>query len=253
MTTFVGGVSELFQGDLDVGRRIAESLAAEDLGPDALVEDLHYGAVAVAQRLQDVQPDRLVLVGAVKRDRPPATVERRFVDRPDLPDAVLQHAVGDAVTGYVAIDLIVEILAGFGAFPRRVVSVEVEPAMVGPTDQMSPEVTAAVDELTRLVRTEIVRAPVFYAVDELTTRLDDGHLDPSPARDALRSLVRELGRADRDGRWGATSSLRDALQAELSAGNTSEAMDHADWGLAWGLIEGLGTAERAEASGFAST
>ena len=67
MTVLVGGVSELFQGDLDLGRLAVARLLDEDLGPGVLVEDLHYGAVAVAQRLEEVRPDTLVLVGAVRR------------------------------------------------------------------------------------------------------------------------------------------------------------------------------------------
>ncbi|MEJ7744110.1 MAG: hypothetical protein WKF73_17155 [Nocardioidaceae bacterium] len=61
-----------------------ERLQAEDLGPGVLVEELHYGAVAVAQRLEDLRPDALVLVSAVRRGRPPGTVERRRLDPPRL-------------------------------------------------------------------------------------------------------------------------------------------------------------------------
>ncbi len=64
ISVLVGGVGELYQGDLDVGRQVIEGLAGEDLGAHVAVEDLHYGAVAVAQRLDEVQPSTLVLVGA---------------------------------------------------------------------------------------------------------------------------------------------------------------------------------------------
>jgi hypothetical protein len=39
-----------------------------------------------------------------------------------------QAAVGDAVTGYVHVDLLVEVASGFDALPARTVAVEVEPA-----------------------------------------------------------------------------------------------------------------------------
>ena len=65
MQILVGGVGELYQGDLDLGRRAVERLGTEDLGPGVLVEELHYGAVAVAQRLEDLRPDLLILIGAV--------------------------------------------------------------------------------------------------------------------------------------------------------------------------------------------
>ena len=79
MTILVGGVGQLYQGDLDLGRRAVERLRQEHLAAGVLVEDLHYGAVAVAQRLRDVAPDALVVVGAEVHGRTPGTVERRRV------------------------------------------------------------------------------------------------------------------------------------------------------------------------------
>jgi Ni,Fe-hydrogenase maturation factor len=103
VTVLVGGVGQLYQGDLDLGRLAAERLAAEALGPDVLVEELHYGAVAVAQRLEELRPRALVLVGAVARGRRPGTVERRLIRNLHLPPERVQRAVGDAVTGYVTL------------------------------------------------------------------------------------------------------------------------------------------------------
>lgn len=142
----LAGVAELYQGDLDLGRRAVERLAAEDLGADVLVEELSYGAVAVSQRLQELRPDALVLIGAHARGRPAGSVQRREVVLPALTPAQLQAAVGDAVTGYVTIDLLVEVAAALGALPERVVAVEVEPALVAPVDQLSPEAEAALEE-----------------------------------------------------------------------------------------------------------
>ncbi|MGH9281391.1 MAG: hypothetical protein ACRD0S_00475, partial [Acidimicrobiales bacterium] len=75
VAVLVGGVGELYQGDLDLGRVAVERLAQEALGDHVAVEDLHYGAVAVAQRLEELRPAHLVLVGGVARDRAPGTVE----------------------------------------------------------------------------------------------------------------------------------------------------------------------------------
>jgi hypothetical protein len=135
----VGGVAELYQGDLDLGRLAVERLAAARLGDDVVVEELSYGAVAVAQRLEDLRPDALVLVAAHPRGRPAGTVERREVGAPELSPAELQLAVGDAVTGYVTIDLLVEVALAFGALPARTVTFEVEPASVEPSEELTPE------------------------------------------------------------------------------------------------------------------
>lgn len=157
-TVLVGGVGQLYQGDLDVGRRVVARLSADDLGPAIRVEDLHYGAVAVTQRLEELAPETLILAGAQARGRPPATVERRRVRRgPRSPEA-LQASVGDAVTGYVTIDLVIDVAEALGALPPRVVTVEVEPVRIDPSEELTPEVAAVLDEIVALVALEARRA-----------------------------------------------------------------------------------------------
>lgn len=253
MVTLVGGVGELYQGDLDLGRRVAELLTEEDLGHGVAVEDLHYGAVAVAQYLQDLAPDTLILIGAVARGRPPATLERRRIAAVTLAGADLQLAVGDAVTGYVAIDLVIEVGAGLGALPDRVVTIEVEPVTTGPGDALSPEVGAMVPQVLDLVRTEVERAPVFGLAARLVEQVGDGHLEPSPSTESLAVLLGALSRTERSGHWGRTFSHRDELEHRLGRGETSPGMDHLDWGLVWSLIEELDRLEGAEARRIAGT
>ena len=142
---------ELYQGDLDLGRVALERLQDESL--DALVEDLSYGAVAVAQRLEELAPETLILVGAQRRGREPGAVERRTFASFDA-DAV-QSAVRDAVTGYVGIDLVVAVAQGLGALPARTVAIEVEPAWVGPREELSPTAAAALERALALVRAEL--------------------------------------------------------------------------------------------------
>ncbi len=155
MTILVGGVGELYQGDLDFGRRMVERLESEELGADVVVEDLHYGAVAVAQRLEDLRPATLVLVGAAERGRQPGTLERRVVERPERTPAELQAFVGDAITGYVTIDLVVEVAAGLDALPTSTVAIELEPVLEGPSEEISPEAEAALEQAVELVHAAI--------------------------------------------------------------------------------------------------
>ena len=155
----VGGVSQQSQGDLDVGRVVAERLKAELAGdPDVRVEDLSFGAVAASQLLEELRPEALVLVGAVERaaGRVPGTVEVKTVDRWDAvaadADLGAQGAVADAVAGYVGIDLLVEVAAGLGALPPTTVVVEVEPAATASGQHLSPEVEAALPQAVDAVR-----------------------------------------------------------------------------------------------------
>lgn len=247
MTVLVGGVYELFQGDLDLGRLAVERLRGEDLAPDVLAEDLHYGAVAVVQRLEDLRPEAFVIVTAVRRDRRPGTVERRrLVPLPVVP-ADFQAAVSDAVTGYVHIDLLVEVATGFEALPARTVAIEVEPAHVGPGEGLTPEATVALEQALHLVRAEVRRIPLLQLADELRPLVAGDRLEDSEALTAMRAMLVELEHLDREGRWGRTFALRDRLRLAIAGSASSEGMDHRDWGLWWALIETLDRVEVVEA------
>jgi len=147
----VGGVAQLYQGDLDLGRLAVERLAALE-SDDVLVEELSYGAVAVAQRLEELAPERLVLVGAVARGRTPGTVERRTAAPISLKPEEVQQSVADAVTGYVHVDLVLDVAHGLGVLPADAILVEVEPAAVDPSDRLSPVAERALAEAVALVR-----------------------------------------------------------------------------------------------------
>lgn len=240
-TVLVGGVGELYQGDLDLGRRVVEDLSAEGLGAHVAIEDLHYGAVAVAQRLEDLRPATLILVGAAVRGRAPATVERRRIQTEPVPvePAAFQVAMGDAITGYVTIDLVVEVAHGLGALPSRTVAIEVEPVETSSGEQLSTEVAATVGAVGELVRAETRRAPLLELADRLRSMLSGDRLAPSPARTAMRDLLGELEHLDAEGRWGGAFTCRDRLRRFLAEGEASDRMDHLDWGLWWALIEEL--------------
>ena len=153
----VGGVGHLYQGDLDLGRVAVERLAHAELGDGVAVEEFSYGAVAVAQRLQELEPDALVLIGATQRGRAPGSVERREVTIQPRPPAEIQQAIADAVTGYIDLDLVLEVAHGLRALPTRVVTIEVEPSRTEPSEQLSPAAERGLLEALALVRAEVER------------------------------------------------------------------------------------------------
>lgn len=249
VVVLIGGVGELFQGDLDVGRVVVDRLQAENLGEHVLVEDLHYGAVAVAQRLQEVQPSHLVLVGGIVRGRPPASVQRRRVDGTGFDPADMQMAVGDAVTGYVSIDLVVEVAAGLGALPGRTVTIEVEPVSIALCDQLSPEVVDSLDHVLDLVRAEVRRAPLLELAGRIGERctVEADRLGGSPATATLLELLQAIQVLGDEGRWGRVFAQRERLRRQIDAGKTAEGMDVLDWALWWALLEELDKVFEAEA------
>ncbi len=239
MTTLVGGVGQLYQGDLDVGRVAAERLAEEDLGRDVVVEDLHYGAIAVTQRLEDVRPSALVLVGAAVRGRPPGTAERRRIDAGPRDVELFRESVEQAGTGEVSIDLLVEVASGLGALPARTVAVEVEPATIEPSTELSAEAARGMERALRLVRQEVRRVPLLELGDRLRELIGEGRIEPNPTLAAMERLVEELALLDREGRWGSTFALRDELKLRIATGETPEGMTHLDWTQWWGALEEL--------------
>jgi hypothetical protein len=247
VSVLVGGVSELFQSDLDLGRLAVERLRGEDLGHGVAVEELHYGAVAVAQRLEELRPGALVLVSAVRRGRAPGTVERRRLDPPELDPAQAQAAVGDAVTGYVHPDLVVEIAAALGVLPARTVAVEVEPAATGHGEGLSAAAARGLDQALEVVRREVRRVPLLDLAAELRPLAARGELEQTVPLSVLQELLAELVQLDRAGRWGRTFALRDRLRIGIAECGSGEGMDHRDWGLWWALIEELDRLQALEA------
>lgn len=153
----VGAVSQLYQGDWDFGRHLLARLEAADLGADVALEPFDYGAVAVVQRLEELAPSLLVLVGTAERRRSPGTVTRRCLRPLEMPPSAVGQAVADAVVGHVTLDLLVEVASGLGALPADAVAIELEPARGGPCEELSPQGEAALDEAIALVRGELAR------------------------------------------------------------------------------------------------
>ncbi|MGH4022216.1 MAG: hypothetical protein ACRDT0_23875, partial [Pseudonocardiaceae bacterium] len=216
--------------------------------PDVVVEELHYGAVAVAQRLEELGVRALVLIGAAMRGRTPGAVQRRRIRPIALPVEQVQQAVRDAVTGYVTIDLLIDVATGLGALPGRTVSIEVEPDRTDPAAELSPSAAAGLEEALQLVRTELDRIPLLELADELRPLVDTDRLDPAPAVDTVRKLLHELDLLDEHGRWGASFALRDRLRRHIADGYTGHGMEHLDWGLWWALIEELDRQQARDAS-----
>lgn len=247
MSILIAGVGELYQGDLDLGRRAADQLASEITSPDVHVEDVHYGAIAFAQMLEDVRPEALILVGACRRGDGPGEVRRRRLRTLDLDEAAARIAIESAGTGYVSLDLAVEVAWALHVLPVRTIVVEAEPAATDPSETLSPIGESALQRCLYVVRTELRRIPLFLLADRLREELASGRLDPAEALESLERLLLDLDAVEETGRWGATFRTRDRLRERIAGGATPQGMQHLDWGLWWTLIEELERIQRVEA------
>lgn len=211
-----------------------------------LVEDLYYGAVAVAQRLEELKPERLILVGAESRGLPPGTVSRRAIEPASSDNA--QEAVEQAVTGYVSIELVLSVAFALGALPRRTLVIEVEPQSVEPSENISAAASYALNEVVDLVRLEAQRTPVLTLAHKIEKLVEQKAAFDSEAQHHLGQLLGELNILERQGRWGRAFALRDKLVGNITDGRTGDAMSKLDWVLWWSLIEELNRLEQLEAT-----
>lgn len=211
-----------------------------------MVEDFHYGAVAVAQRIEELAPRRLILVGAEPRGLLPGSVTRRRISGP--PPGEAQQSIEQAVTGYVSVDIAVRVVSALGTLPARTVVFEVEPETTGPSDTLSRAGANALGEVVAQIELEARRTPVLLLADELEQRLVEGALEDSASLDTLRDLLAELRVVEEQGRWGRTFSLRDRLVGTIRGGQISEGMSQLDWSLWWALIEELNRLAQLEAA-----
>ena len=160
MRTLIGGVGYSYLRDGSLGPLVVADLARQPWPDGVLVEDLSYGPIAVMQRLQDADPpfDRLVLVAAVRRGRPPGMVTAYRWDR-RLPDPEeIQARVAEAVTGVISLDNVLVVVGFFNALPDDVSVVEVEPLDEGWGDGLSDVVQAVRQRVKKTVR-EIATDP----------------------------------------------------------------------------------------------
>ena len=151
MRVLVGGVGYRFLRDGAIGPYMADELAA-GAANGIEVEDLGYHPVGFTQNLQDRPAyDRIVLVGAIARGREPGTVTAYRWDHALPSDKDIQERVSEAVTGVISLDNLLIVTEAFGAFPRDVRVVEVEPADEGWGEGFSPVIEAKLAEIEEAI------------------------------------------------------------------------------------------------------
>ena len=165
MRTLVGAVGYRDLRDHSVPFEILDRLAADDLGPDVVIEDTSYNPIAVVQWLEgEAPPDRfarIVLVAAPQRARPAGAITAYRWDGRLPADEQVQQAVTEAVTGVIALENTVVIAGYFHALPPAVAIVEVEPLDHGFGSMLSAPVEAALAPACALIRGLALDAAAF--------------------------------------------------------------------------------------------
>ena len=154
----VAGVGYTFLHDLSFGPEIVRRLQEMAWPAGVEVTDLSQSPIAVYQQLSERRYDKVILVGAVRRDRAAATIHCYRPDGPLPAEEEIQARIGEGVSGTVSLDSTVIVCRYFGALPADTLVVEVEPEDESWGEGFSPKVAAAVDEVIELVRREALAA-----------------------------------------------------------------------------------------------
>ncbi len=146
-----------------------------------------------------------------------------------------------------AVDRVLEMATAGSRYPHRIVAVEVEPASSEQSEKLSPP--AALEPTLDLVRAEVRRAPLLDLAGELRELMTSDYLEPTPVLDAVESILAELARLERDGRWGRTFAERDRLRLRISAGeHAGDGVGGLHWAMWWALMEELDRLQALEAT-----
>ena len=209
--------------DLDFGRQVVDYFRHLEWPEGVVVENLSCAAPLVLDRLQELRPAKVVLVGAVPRDfDPPATVRRYQVEASVEPSAM----------GFVDLDHTLTMARHWGGLPVDTTVIEVEPAEAGFGLGFSDVLSACLDPILDLVREELAGlavAPPARVIDPPRTHRSEipgvdvvGHLrspgdwfDVVPLDDGLLGIV--IGSDDGRGveAAAAMSDLRAAAKAYM--------------------------------------
>ncbi len=151
----IGGVGLPWRRDLDLGRLLLDELGGIAWPDGVMVEDLSYSAHRVMHTLEELAPEKLVLVGGTSRGRPPGTVTRWRVDPAEAADEDdVAARLGESVGGIIDLDHVLVVNRHFGALPADTVVIEVEVGDESFGTGYSPRVEAAIPDILRLIREE---------------------------------------------------------------------------------------------------
>ena len=154
--TLVGGIGLPWLRDLDYGTQWVNRVAHHSWPDHVLIEDMSYAAHRVLDRLQEIRPSKVILVGCMpRREDSPGTIRRYKLDLTPPDDEEVHERLSEAATGIIDLDHTLAVARYYRQFPDDTVVIEVEPADDSFGLGFSDAVEATVDEVLELVRREL--------------------------------------------------------------------------------------------------
>ena len=154
----VGGIGLPWLRDLDFGTQFVRRIEGLEWPDNVLVEDLSFAAHRALDRLQEVKPSRVVLVGCMPREEdPPGTIRRYQLDLTPPPDEEVHDRLGEAAGGIIDLDHTLAVCRYWKGFPEDTTVIEIEPGDRSFGLGFSPEVEEVVDTVLAMVQEEVAK------------------------------------------------------------------------------------------------
>ena len=183
--TLVGGLGMPGLRDLDFGRQVVGYLQHLDWPEAVRVEDLACSAHLVLDRLKELRPAKVVLLGSAARGSdPPGTLRRYQLDVTSPPPGRVHHGPTDFLGEMTDLDHTLAVVRQWGGFPVDTIVIEVEPLDCSFGPGFSEKLGDCIEPILAMVREELACdsqdrfAEHPLAVEDLLA--DD---QPAPSRD----------------------------------------------------------------------
>jgi len=117
---------------------------------------MSYAAHRVLDRLREVRPAKVILVGCMPRKiDPPGTIRNYELDLTPPSDDEVQDRLSEAAMGIIDLDHTLAVVRYYGGFPTGTRIIEVEPEDEAFGLGFTDTVEATVPEVLALVRSEL--------------------------------------------------------------------------------------------------
>lgn len=133
-----------------------EDADGADWPKGVLIEDLSYSAHRVMHTLEEIAPDKLILIGATSKGRTPGTITRSSIEEwGDSDEEDVAARLGESVGGVIDLDHIVVVNRHFGTLPEDTVVIEVEAGDESFGTGFSSDVEDVIPRILEAIRQEV--------------------------------------------------------------------------------------------------
>ncbi|TRM76995.1 hypothetical protein DMP16_07135 [Sulfolobus sp. B1] len=170
----IGGIGYHRLSDYGIGPLIVDILKNLNLPNNILIEDLSYNAVAVYHRLNEINVDEIILVGAIKKMEKLGKIHIYHLDEINLIEQdKIQELIGESVSGSVDINAIIYFLKYFANedLRRKIKVIEVEVDEIRENNMLSEEIVWSILAVLKIIIKEIELNEKLYDIVKIASKV----------------------------------------------------------------------------------